>query len=166
MNDQNSLSPLYHLDANRVNARQKDPSVNQLEAWRDEGIIFLEYSLVAYKEASYGDTRRAEKADEITWSESVDSIGVESDRKRQIENVIFPSGAHTMAQNNDVAIVYDAWWAGATLITADGNSKSQPRGILGSKNALAEIGISVISTSDAVLEIQTHIKDITKQDEI
>ena len=44
------------------------------------------------------------------------------------------------------------------LITQDGASHSQPRGILGSREALAKLGVSVISPQEAVERVRKEIK--------
>ena len=82
--------PVYHLDANRVNAKQRDLGVNRLEEWHERGIIFLEYSWVANTEASKNDKNRSLKANSYTWTEPVDHLGDEAQRKRQIAEITFP----------------------------------------------------------------------------
>ena len=155
---ENLILPVYHLDANRVNAKGRDAGVNQLERWHREGIIFLEFALEAYREAEYGDACRAWKAADYTWAETVDNLGDEQARLRQIADVVFLGGARNVSEQNDVRILYSAWKAGAVLISEDGNSKRQPRGILGSKDELAKIGIRVLSTSEAITEIAGRLK--------
>ena len=142
--------PLLHLDANRINARGLDQAMTQLERWREAGTIEMEFSRTAYGEASRGSCARANKADEYTWSEGIDHIGDETDRLKAIANIVFGKSPLNRNQANDVRILYDAWKAGAALITEDGNSNSQPRGILGSKKELAQIGIVVLSTNEAI----------------
>ncbi len=44
----------FHLDANLINARQKNGAVNQLERWRDDGVIGLAMAGVAHAEAQAG----------------------------------------------------------------------------------------------------------------
>jgi len=151
-------TPVFHLDANRVNSMAKDAGVNRLERWHEEGVIFLEYSVEAYSEAESGSDSRRNKVDEYTWIEAVDNIGDEADRLRQIAKIVFPNGTQSPNQRNDVRILYTAWKAGAVLVTEDGDSKTQPRGILGSKSELAKIGIRVLSTAEAVSEIEAHLR--------
>lgn len=143
----------FHLDANRINAKQDDPWMNQLEELHRCGFIFLEMPRTAYREAEYGDERREEKAAGYTWVEINDSLGGEDEFRRQIELAAFPSGAKTRDDQNDVEILLASKMAVAPLITRDGASKSQPRGILGSAHALAKLGIRVLSAKDALNEI-------------
>src|SRR5436305_8335915 len=67
----------------------------------------------------------------------------------QIERTIFPDGAEVKSERNDVEIVFNAYKYGAILVTNDGHSKSQPRGILGSRDDLAKLGISVMTADEA-----------------
>ena len=55
-----------------------------------------------------------------------------------------------MSQQNDVEILLTAKLSGAILVTTDGASKTQPRGILGSKKELEALGIKVVAPSEAV----------------
>src|SRR5262249_49770146 len=55
--------PMFHLDTNLINARQKLDEVNQLERWRDDGVISLIMSGVAHAEArADGNLARMRKA--------------------------------------------------------------------------------------------------------
>ncbi len=149
----------YQLDANQINARQKNCLVNQLEKWHKAKVIFLEMSHVAYKEAGWGNSSRSIKADEYTWMSTNDSLGVEHMYRRKIEELISPKGAKSQNQKNDVWIVFTAQRSGATLVTADGGSRSQPGGILGNAQALAKLGIRVLSAQSAVAEIAGLINE-------
>lgn len=151
------VGPAYQLDANRINARQKDSFVNQLEKWHNEGVIFLEMPHDAYIEARHGSKERAEKADNYTWISTNDSIGGETEIRRKIEAILFPSGTINKNQQKDVMILFTARQASATLITADGDSKTQPGGILGNACALAKLGIRVLSAQEAVNEVTQFI---------
>ena len=144
------VGPVYQLDANRINARQKDSFVNQLEKWHDEQVIFLEMPRDAYDEAGHGSKEREEKADEYTWVSISDTTGGASEIQRRIEAIVFPHGASTENQKNDVRILFTASQLNATLITADGGSRTQPGGMLGNAGALTALGINVLSAKDAV----------------
>lgn len=153
------LNCIYHLDANRINARQTESYVNQLEVWHTNNVIFLEMSLTAFRESRRGNSVRASKADEYTWTNTNDIIGGEKEYKEKIEHIIFPEGAKDKNQKNDVMILFTAQRAGATLITRDGSSRRQPGGILGNARALAQIGIRVMSDEEAVCEVQRLITE-------
>ena len=135
---------LFHLDANAVNARKRDPYLNELDRLASVGIIELEYSEVAYNEAARGDGIRKRKAEELTWSVLPNQPDLEDTWRKLIADDTFPNGIITDSQRNDVEILLTAKLAGAILVTTDGNSKSQPRGILGSKYSLEALGIEVV----------------------
>ena len=77
---------------------------------------------------------------------------------KKIESIIFPSEAENDNQKNDVAILFDAQKYKNTLITNDGESKSQPRGILSCTDMLKGIGIRVMRANLVVL-CQAYILD-------
>lgn len=154
-----SLKRVYHLDANRINARQNDCYVNQLEKWHKTKVIFLEMSRIAYDEAGRGSFNRLKKSDKYTWVNTNDTIGGEKDFKNKIEVILFPKGCTKPNQENDIWILFTAHRAEATLVTEDGDSNRQPCGILGSKRALAALGIKVLSTRDVVTEIMCLINE-------
>ena len=55
----------FQLDANRINARQHDTEMNQLEQWYDNGVIDLMISEPASEEAQKaGSPKRFAKAKE------------------------------------------------------------------------------------------------------
>ena len=43
--------PVFHIDANILNARQNLPVVNQLEKWFEDGVILINMSATAHGEA-------------------------------------------------------------------------------------------------------------------
>lgn len=147
------VGPAYQMDANRINARQKDSFVNQLERWHDQGVIFLEMPRDAYDEAGRGSQDRTDKADKYTWISTNDTTGRESEIRGEIESIVFPRGANKDNQKRDVLILFTARQASATLITRDGASRTQPGGILGNARTLAELGIKVLSAQGAVEEV-------------
>jgi len=154
-----NLDRVYQLDANRINARQKDADVNQLELWHKHKVIFLEMSLIAYDEACIGSKDRSKKAENYTWISTNDSLGGETEFRRIIESIVFPLGAKKPGEKNDISILLDAKIGGATLVTLDGASHSQPGGILGNANRLlSDIGIRVITAKQAVNEIRKYIR--------
>lgn len=153
-----NLKRVYQLDANRINARQKDPFINQLEKWHRNKVIFLEMALPAFEEAGRGSSTRSEKADEYTFISTNDSIGGEDEYRRKIEKILFPNGAKDQNERNDVLILFTAQRAGATLVTNDGGSGRQRGGMLGNSKALADMGIRVLSAQSAVAEISCLIR--------
>jgi hypothetical protein len=152
-----NLDLVYHLDANRINAIQKNASVNQLEQWHKNEVIFLEMSGTAYDEARSGsgldsDIRR-EKADDYTFIAANDSLGFEGEWRTLIEQILFPHGAKAQNERNDISILLDAKIGGATLITSDRSHILQNADRLSSS-----VGIRVITAKQAVIEIRKCIR--------
>jgi hypothetical protein len=143
------LALLFHLDANTVNSRQTDPHLNKLEYLASVGVVKLEYSEVAYDEAEYGSVGRKTKVEKFTWAGLANQPELEDSWRRLIADAVFPSGVITASQRNDVEILLTAKIAGAILVTNDGASKSQGRGILGSKMQLDALGIQVLNPAEA-----------------
>ena len=143
--------PSYHLDANRINARQNDDLVNRLESWNERGLISLYMSRTAYDEARCGSNQRAIKADDYVWIDVEEGIRRSPQLFGSIEKILFPLGAKDENELNDVRIVFAAQQTRATLITKDGNT-------LRNAHLLAPFGITVISTLAAVEEISASLQ--------
>lgn len=141
---------LFHLDANAVNAKQLNRDLNELERFASLGIVELEYSEVAYDEAANDKGIREAKAELHTWAGLSQQPEFEAAWRKLIANATFPNGVQSASQKNDVEVLLTAKMAGAILVTSDGASKSQPRGILGSKQELEALGIKVVTPSEAV----------------
>lgn len=149
----------FQIDTNRVNSRGHLPYMNQLEQWHHNGVIHIDWSEVAQKEAIQSqDQQRIEKAWEYIFSETLANTQEEQEDLRKIEAILFPGGTKTQNQKNDVEIVFNAKKYPSILITADGASKSQPGGILGHKIELKAMGIEVMSDKEAVAYIQNLIQ--------
>ncbi len=150
----------FLVDTNCVNARQKLPSMNQLEKWAENELILLQTAEIAQSEMVVGNnSARIAKAYSFFFTMSEITTPQETEKLAQIESVIFPAGASNNNQRNDVEIVFNASKYCRPLITNDGGSKSQPRGILGNKSALATLGIEVLSPEEAVAKVQIEICD-------
>ena len=106
MIDQNRFVYLvFQIDTNRINARNSLPSMNQLQAWHETGVILIHMSQIANEEAkSGGDARRSMKAmsciSSITHGDTTD----EQAELRAIERALFPSGATSPSERNDMAV--------------------------------------------------------------
>ncbi len=77
---------------------------------------------------------------------------------RNFETILFPGGANTANQRNDVDIVFNSVKYCVKLITNDGGSKRQSRGILGNRPALFKIGATVLTPDEAQTEVVEAIK--------
>jgi hypothetical protein len=76
-----------------------------------------------------------------------------------IERALFPAGAATQNQRNDVDVVFNAAKYKRILVTADGASRRQPGGILGNRAALSLMGVRVMTASEAVALVREKIRD-------
>lgn len=150
--------PIFHIDANLINARQKLPAVNQLERWFENGVIMINISSTARLEAMAGDnTNRIRKGNEqiYTTTPPGDSNAL---LFLKIETAIFPDGPQNDNQRNDIRIVFEAAKYSATLVTEDGGSKRQPGGILGNRHKLEGI-VKILSSDEAVAFVKHKIQE-------
>ncbi len=150
--------PVLHIDTNLINAWQKLAAVNQLEKWFEDGVILINMSGTAQREARAGcNTLRSRKANQqiYTTTPSPDSS---DPRYRKIENALFLNGAKDTNQQNDVRIVFEAAKYSAILVTGDGGSKRQPGGILGNRHKLKNI-LQILSPEEAVAFVRKKIQE-------
>jgi hypothetical protein len=153
------VNQLFHLDTNRINSKQGLLNINRLEKWQKDGVILMELSSTARDECTTDPgSKRTEKANEYLYAIPADRA---RDQKllEQIGNIIFPGGPKSDDQKKDALIVYTAAYYNAILVTADGNSKKQPRGILGSQADLRAIGVRVMTDEEAVRHVEALVAD-------
>jgi hypothetical protein len=145
----------------KPSTRLYESELDKIKKWEEDGVITLEVSFSVIDESgrgSHGEPRLSE-VDNYVHLEGNNFLGKENEEKKKIEDIVFPNGAKKKNEKMDIQILYDVRCSGATLITLDGNSNSQPRGILGSKNELENLCIRVLSPLDAVSEIENLIKE-------
>ena len=140
----------FFLDANRINARGKCSYVNQLEELAKCGKCELLMPQVSWNEAEAGDSQDRKNK---TWSYYF--IGLENNSSqshwyKKIEEIVFPNGASLKNEINDVWILVTAREMNYPLVTDDGGSKSQPGGMLGNRENLKRIGVTVLRDREAV----------------
>lgn len=155
---------MFHIDTNLLNSRQKIENMNQLEKWANDGVITLEMAERTLHEATAGNhPARTKKAIGHIFSITYADTGDERSRLAEIEKILFPSGAKDQNQKNDAEIVFNAGKYCRILITNDGASKKQPRGILGNKDELKrKCGIDVMNDSEAVDLVRNRIENRDK----
>lgn len=156
-------TPVFHLDANLINARQKLGSVNQLEKWRDDEVICLAMAGIAHTEAQAGAGANAEarKSKAASHIFTIDDAGEakEDDTYAKVEKTLWGKAANDN-QANDVEVVCEAIKWHAILITNDGDSKSQPDGILGNREKLHQrFGVLIYRPEQAVEIIRSKIAE-------
>jgi hypothetical protein len=146
------------IDTNMINSRGRNADMNQLEAWGHTGVIDIVLPEPAHEEATADDDpRRVAKANAHVISESLARTTEERRILDAIAQTIFPSVAPNRNQANDIEIVFNSWKYVAILVTNDGDSRSQPRGILGSRAGLEKLAIRVMRPSEAVTEVRRKI---------
>ena len=151
----------FCIDTNRINAKNKLPSMNRLRIWEEKGIISIDNMCdVAQDEASKGSSSRFEKASGYAYPITLDSHK-QSDDFIKIKNILFPAKkALKQNEENDVIIVFHAKDTHCILITNDGGSKRQPGGILGNKDRLLnQINVKVIRDTDAIILVEQKIRE-------
>jgi hypothetical protein len=146
------------LDANAINARQADPDLNQIEKWNNDGVVRIIMSAESSSEArAGGNATRAAKVAGHIFSYVGAGTGDEHATKQAIADILCPSGARTDSERNDIEIVFHAQKYGATLVTNDGASRRQPGGILGNRQKLQSLGVSVMRPSEVVGAVRARI---------
>ena len=154
-----SLPLEFYIDANRINARQGLPNMNQLEKWHSDHVISIQMAEEAHDEASRGDSpERTRKAKSYIYSIVSPEMQAQCQHiLKEIECILFPGGVQSPSQLNDVTIVFNAAHYMAILVTNDGDSSTQPNGILGNRNGLAKY-VQVMRDSEAVELVRERIR--------
>ena len=156
--NQRFIGRTFHIDTNCINARNSLDAMNQLEKLNNDGVILLEMPNAAYIEASFShNNRRTKKANSYTYTLPTNDVRSETIQRKLIEDILFPEGINTKSKENDVKIVFDALKYGAILVTNDGESNRQPKGILGNRTQLKELGLTVLTASEAVTYVRKLI---------
>jgi hypothetical protein len=153
------FTPVFHIDTNRINSRGKLSMMNQLESWALHGVIEIIMSGTSFREASEGDDRlRTKKAQSYVFTLTEPDIDASSALNQEIERILFPDGAQSLNQKNDVKIVYDAAHWKAILVTDEGGSKRQPGGMLGNRSELSRF-VRIMSDEEAVAFIRSKVDE-------
>ncbi len=154
-------TPVFHIDANLINARGQLEAVNELERWYKDRVISINISSTALIEAKAGnDLRRTRKANQQIYTRTP-PIPLHNPQFKMVERSLFPGGAKNENQRNDVRIVCEAIEYQAILVTGDGDSKTQPGGILGNRHKLQDM-VQILSPDEAVDFVG---KEIRKRDD-
>lgn len=149
----------FAIDTNCINALQKDAALNQIERWVDDGVIDLLLPEAAFDEVIRAGSPWRRKANRAIVSEDRALTEGEHGELKDIESIVFPDGCKTANDRIDVRIVFNANKYGGILITTDGASRRQPRGILGSADALRDrFSLRVVRPDEAVQLVRDRIK--------
>jgi hypothetical protein len=151
----------FHIDTNRINARQNLPYMNQLEKWSIDDVIILDMSEQAYDEARSGSKNiknRLKKTAEYIFMRANDVFGGEEGFRDKMRLLLFDSTSLNKGEEMDVRILFCAKMAGAILITDEGASKQQRGGMLGHAKELSSLyGIEVMRDDAAVQRVRHRI---------
>jgi hypothetical protein len=160
MDIRRKILPDFHLDTNRINGFGCLKYVNIMEALNASGVINLKHCETVDKEIM---REHARKRVAKTFNRMIPYALISTDEERSklqaIEAALFPNGASTGNERNDVRICFTAMKYSAVLVTDDGASRSQPRGILGCKTELARLGVCVMRDYEAVSLIKQKIHE-------
>ena len=125
--------------------------MNQLEKWHRDGVIRLSMCSTAQAEANAGhDRRRSQKAWSYVSPLPFLTTRGEQDLLDKISDILFGRRPKSAAEKRDCLIVFTAKKYFAVLITNDGASNRQPRGILGSRDVLKRLGVTIMRDREAV----------------
>ncbi len=145
-------TPVFHLDADLIKAGQRLPEVRQLEKWREDGVILLNMSGVAYDDAQAGGDRlRARKAAPHRADQRL---------LMAAEEVIFVKATEG-GQRCDARIACDSIERHAIPIASDAGSKSAPCAVSDRRADLRQPGANIMSAPEAVAYVR---KQIAKRD--
>jgi hypothetical protein len=175
------------LDTNSINAKQKMEAVGQLEQWHKDDVIRLCLSEVVRRELLAVGNQCSDLVENVLTGEDeipeyqepnmstyvgkvnkkvesyvfTNSLRISEEQDEiysKIESAIFPNGVTTDGQRRDVDIVYQAADWQHILVTNDGDSGRQPRGILGSKAELVALDVRVMRPEEAVEFTQSQVE--------
>ena len=142
----------FIADTNRVNSRGKLPAMNALKKWAAAGDIKLVYTEEIQAELERWQNPKIRKASRelsVLFAQSCSEIE-EKDQREKISNILFPEGLRFASDRVDVDTIRIAQLWGAIVITDDGDSKTQPGGILGAASRLhREIDVQVMRDFEA-----------------
>jgi len=153
-----NLRPFF-IDTNMINARGRLPFMNLIERWDENDVVTVRLPEDAQDEAEAGFSRnRILKARSYIVPLPLIRTAEEQTKLELIQRVL--CGARPMSESDrrDALILFTAVKYYAILITADGASNSQPRGILGAAAELKQaVGAQIMSAADAVKLIRREI---------
>jgi hypothetical protein len=154
---------IFHLDANRVNARGSLPNICELEKWHHRGVIALEWSAPVYDELAHDapDGRHWNKISGSLVANPAITTPSEQCQLDEIEGIVFPGGTRDNTERNDALALFTAKKYFAIFVTNDGGG-GKPRGILTHKESLASIGVRVVSDEEAVTMVRARLNECAR----
>lgn len=150
----------FHLDANRINGSGRLKYVNELELWRERGVIMLGVSEVVNQEVIHSDPtgRRGKKARMETRTETLATTPQEKKQLRRIRTILFgDTELRDQGEWNDVEALFNAKKYCRIFVTADGVGGKE-RGILTRREELKNFGIIVMTDHEAVVGVRRALR--------
>ncbi len=157
--DRRRIPVRFQIDANRINSSGRLQNMNTLERWHKDKVIRIMMAQPAQDESAHGSSDRARKAYGYIHTKTVSRTSKEFELLKRIEGILFPQGASTQNEKNDIEIVFNACKYCCILVTNDGGSRRQPGGILGNHDKLIDLGIEVLTDDEAVALIKQLIRE-------
>jgi len=151
--------PQFFIDANMINARCHLNFMNLIEKWHENGVISIRMPWDAQTEAEAGHcANRTLKARSYIAPLPLITTAAEQATLDLIQPLLCGSRPVSESDQRDALIVFTAVKYHGILITADGASNSQPRGILGAASELRDaVGAQIMSAANAVTLIRRSI---------
>jgi predicted nucleic acid-binding protein len=141
------------IDANCINALQRDPDMNQLEEWAKNGVIAMRLPDTALEEVEKAGSKQRAK----TFGILIPCASITTDDEQamltKIETII-AEGKQQLSETDkkDAKIVFTAWkHSGAVVVTADGWLLRKAKAIQ------AAIGVQIMSAADLVNLLRDRI---------
>lgn len=150
---------MFHADSNCINACRAPGNLDQLEKWRNNGVILLDRSRPALGEgrAGPGKAHRLRAANYLFSARYADT----PDDVKLVERIgilLYPGGPEDAGQDDDVESVFRAAKYQRILITSGSRSGSLPCRILGTSERLErELGVKVVTDAQALESVTRAI---------
>ena len=147
------------IDANRINALQRDPDMNQLEEWAKNGVIKMRLPDTAHEEIQKAGSKQRAKTLGILIPCALITTDDERAMLTKIEMII-AEGKQQLLENDkkDAKIVFTACkYSNAVVVTADGWLLRKARAIQ------TGIGVQVMSAAELVKVLRARIESRDKR---
>jgi hypothetical protein len=141
------------IDANRINALQRDADMNQLEEWAKNGVIEMRLPDTALEEVEKAGSKQRAKTLGILIPCALITTDDERAMLTRIETII-KEGKQQLSETDkkDAKIVFTAWkYSNAVVVTADD-------WLLRKAKAIQAIGVQIMSAAELVSVLQRQIE--------
>jgi hypothetical protein len=154
-----SIGLWFTIDAGRIDARQRDAELKQLERWRKDGVIDVIISepsapgpMKDGRPGMFAGTRRS------AGPQRIPTTPAERNELKEIAYALLGRDPQSAAEARDVGILFDAMKRTGSLITEDPDSNSQLSRILRRRAQLRALGIIVCRPDAALAKVRERIR--------